>query len=156
MRHDNAASRVRRRIFEWVSREGHGSRKVLADAVLGLYGKARSQSWVTDIIDGPEKGGQDLRLKDLDAIADAMDVPPGELVRRDDRLYMEVSVMEMRMLKFFRAMPEITRHHLVAYFEYIFGLQDKILAAQEIERLKRTQDAAAKQKRDERNRKRIG
>ena len=155
MRHDNAASRVRRRIFDWVTREGHGSRTVLANAVPGLYGEARSQSWVTDIIDGPDKGGQDLRLRDLDAVADAMGVPPGELVRREDRLCIEVSVMEMRMIKFFRAMPEITRHHLIAYFEYIFGLQDKILAAQEIERIKHTRETVAKRKRDERHKTRI-
>jgi hypothetical protein len=147
MRHGTAADRVRRRVEEWVKREGHGSRKRLADAVLGLYGKPRSQSWITDIIDGPDKGGQDLRLRDLDAVADEMGVFPGELVRRDDHLVLEISVTEYRLIRFFRSMPDLTRHHLVHYFEYIFGLQEKLTAIQEAERERHTEDARRRQAR---------
>jgi hypothetical protein len=154
MRHDNAADRVRRRIAEWVKQEGHGSRKRLADAVPSLHGDTRSQSWVTDIIDGPDKGGQDLRLRDLDAVADAMDVFPGELVRRHDRIVVEVTPTEYRMIRFFRAMPEFTRHHLVQYFDYIFGLQEKVLGAQAEERDRRTEET--KRKHASHPRKRIG
>lgn len=137
MRHESAAVRVRRRIAEWVKEQGHGSRTRLATAVRGLYGHARSGAWVTDIVDGK----QDLRLRDLDAVADAVGVPPGELVRRDDTIVLELSHTEYRMVKFFRSMPDIARQHLVEYFSYIFGLQQTVLEAQQVERIKRTAEA---------------
>lgn len=139
---ENAAERVRRRIAEWVKAEGHGSRKRLSDAVLGLYGQKRSASWVTDIIDGPDRGGQDLRLKDLDGIAAGMGVPPGDLVRQNDNLYAEVTASEWRILRFYRALPDVARHHVLGYFDYIYSLQQKTLEAQARERDERT--AAAK------------
>lgn len=141
VRRENAAARVRKRIAEWVKEQGHGSRKRIADAVKGLYGSPRSASWITDIIDGPEKEGQDLRLRDLDAVADVLGVPPGELVRRDDTIVLELTHTEYRMVKFFRSMPDIARQHLVEYFSYIFGLQQKVLDVQAEERDKRTAEA---------------
>lgn len=141
MRRENAAARVRRRIEQWCKEKGHGSRKQLADAVTGLYGHPRSSSWVTDIIDGPDQKGQDLRLADLDAVADALGVPPGELVRRDDTIVLELTHTEFRMVKFFRSMPDIARQHLVEYFAYIFGLQNRVLEAQAVERDEKTAQA---------------
>lgn len=141
MRHDNAAIRVRRRIAEWVAKEGHGSRKRLADAVKGLYGAARSPSWVTDILDGPDNGGQDLRLRDLDAVAATLDVPPGDLVRRDEDLYLEVTPTEIRLLRFFRALPDVARHHMIGYFDYLHGMQQRVLDNQARERDERTAEA---------------
>lgn len=138
VRHENAAARVRRRIKAWVDTEGHGSRKLLADAVKGLYGKGHSSSWVTDIIDGPDKKGQDLRLRDLDAVAEKMGVPPGDLVRRDDNMYAEVTPTEQRILRFYRALPDVARHHLVAYFDYLYTIQQKMLETQAEERDART------------------
>lgn len=129
-RREDAAARVRRRIREWVEREGHGSKKRLADAVLGLYGVTRSSSWVTDILDGPAAKGQDLRLRDLDAVAIAMGVPPGDLVRHNDNLYAEITPSELRILRFYRCMPETVRHHFIFYFEYLFGTQQQLLEDQ--------------------------
>lgn len=143
MRHENAATRVRRRIAEWVKEKGHGSRKTLAAAVKGLYGYSRSPSWVTDILDGPEHGGQDLRLRDLDAIAEAMEVPPGDLVRRNDAIYMELSATEARLIRYFRAMPDVIRGHFLAYVDYIYGFQERALADQAAERDRRTKAAQA-------------
>lgn len=154
MRQDNAAARVRRRIAEWAKAKGHGSRKRLADAVRGLYGKARSSSWVTDLIDGPDDGGQDLRLRDLDAVADVMGVAPGDLVRRDDNMYAEVTPSEMRILRFHRSMPEVTRHQVMGYFDYIYSLQQKALEGQARERDERTAEAKRQRARDEKTRKR--
>lgn len=138
MRHENAATRVRQRIAEWVTRHGHGSKKVLAEKVRGLYGHSRSPSWITDILDGPDKGGQDLRLRDLDAIADAMRVPPGELVSRPDAIYMELSASEARILRHYRAMPDVIRGHLLAYLDYIYSFQERALSEQASERDRRT------------------
>lgn len=147
MRHDNAAARVRKRIAEWVEQQGRGSRKKIAGAVLGLYGKKRSASWVTDITDGPEQGGQDLRLQDLDGVAEAMGIPPGDLVRRDGDHYVEVNATELRLLRFTRSLPDTARHHLGAYFDYIFSIQEKLLEQQARERDEKT--AAARRARQE-------
>lgn len=155
MRHDNAAERVRRRITDWVKSEGHGSRKRLADAVLGLYGHARSASWITDVIDGPEHGGQDLRLRDLDAIAMEMGVPPGNLVRHDDNQVEEVTPTEVRLLRFYRALPDVVRHHLINCFDYAYGIQQQILERQAEVRDEKTADARRLRERDrQRQRKR--
>ena len=156
MRHDNAAARVRRRIAEWIAAQGHGSRKRLADAVKGLYGHSRSPSWITDIIDGPDEGGQDLRLKDLDAVADAMGVPPGDLVRRDDNLYLEITQNEIRILRFFRALPDVARHHMLGYFDYLYSTQQRLLETQAQERDQRTSEARRERARQDRVRKRHG
>lgn len=138
VRHDTAAERVRRRIAAWIKAEGHGSRKRLAEAVRGLYGHQRSASWVTDVLDGPEAGGQDLRLRDLDAVAAAMNVPPGELVAANDRAYVEVTPSEHRLLCFYRGLPDVVRHHLVHWLEYVFSLQETHLNEQANERDRRT------------------
>jgi len=153
-RHENAAARVRRRIAEWAKSEGHGSRKRLADAVKGLYGKARSASWVTDLIDGPDHGGQDLRLRDLDAVAEVMGIPPGDLVRRDDNMYAEVTPSELRILRFHRSLPDVTRHHMMGYFDYIYNLQQRALESQARDRDERTAEAKRQRARDQQTRKR--
>jgi hypothetical protein len=137
VRHESAAVRVRRRITEWVNAQGHGSRKRLADAVRGLYGHARSGAWVTDIVDGK----QDLRLRDLDGVAEALGVPPGDLVRRDDNFYLEVTHTERRLIGFYRSLPDVARHHLLEYFNYIYGLQQKVMETQARERDARTAEA---------------
>lgn len=150
VRRENAADRVRKRIAQWLNEQGHGSRRRLADAVTGLYGEPRSQSWVTDIANG----GQDLRLKDLDAVADEMGVAPGELVRRDDVIHLDLSHTEYRMVKFFRSMPDIARQHLVEYFGYIFGLQNRVLEVQARERDEKTAETKRIRARAQRIRKR--
>jgi hypothetical protein len=141
VRYESAAARVRRRIADWAEREGHGSKKRLAQAVKGLYGKERSGSWVTDVIDGPDKKGQDLRLQDLDAVADAMGIPPGELVSHAEHAYVEVTPSELRLLKFFRALPDAVRQHFMGYLDYLAGLQSRFLHAQADERDQRTAEA---------------
>lgn len=141
----NAAERVRQRIADWAKREGHGSRKRLAGAVRGLYGKKRSPSWITDVVDGPDKGGQDLRLRDLDAVADAMGIPPGDLVRHHDNTVAEVTPSELRILRFYRALPDVARHHFLGYFDYLAGLQRQFLEAQAEERDKRTAETKRQQ-----------
>lgn len=141
MRHDNAAVRVRRRIQEWLKAQGRGSKSQLAAAVPGLYGKSRSSSWVTDIQQGPDNGGQDLRLVDLDAVAAAMGTQPGDLVRRDDHLYLEVTASETRLIRYVRALPDVARHHFMAYIEYLRDIQQRQLEEQARRRDERTAEA---------------
>ena len=133
-RAETAAMRVRRRIAEWVTREGHGSRQRLARAVRGLYGKPRSNSWVTDLIDGPDAGGQDLRLRDLDAIAHAMGTSPGELVAHDEATYLEVSANELKLVHYYRTLPATIQHHMIAYLDYLYAAHERELSEIERER----------------------
>ncbi len=154
MRHEeDAAARVRRKLSHWVSTEGHGSRKRLADAVHGLYGKARSASWVTDLLDGPEHGGQDLRLRDLDAVAAIMKVPPGELVAKEGHEYIEVTASELRLLRFYRALPDVARHHFLALLDFLRGQQEIVADVHTRERDVRTAEARRDHARLERTRK---
>lgn len=139
---EDAAARVRRRITEWLRDQGHGSKTALAEKVSGLYGEPRSPSWVTDIT----KNRQDLRLADLDAVAAAMGMQPGELVRHNDNHHTEITATEHRLLRFFRALPDVARHHLVAYFDYLYNLQRHVLEDQARVRDERT--AAAKRELD--------
>lgn len=144
VRAENAAVRVRRRIADWVKREGHGSRKRLAEAVRGLYGKPRSSAWVTDLLDGPEAGGQDLRLRDLDAVAAALKVPPGELVARDDHEYTEVTPSERKLLRYYRTLPAVIQHHMISYLDFLHAAHERELANSERERKARTEQAKRK------------
>lgn len=141
MRHEHAAARVRRRIAEWVKREGHGSRKRLAEAVKGMYGQSRSGAWVTDLIDGPEKKGQDLRLRDLDAVAAFLGVPPGELVARDGHEYIEVTPTELKLVRYFRTLPVVVQQHMVAYLDFLFAAHERELAQIKHEREAKTDRA---------------
>jgi hypothetical protein len=149
VRQENAAERVRRRLTEWVKAQGHGSRKAVADAVAGLYGVERSSSWVTDITEGK----QDLRLRDLDGVAIALGTQPGDLVRRDDNLYAEVTAAEMRLLRFYRALPDVARHSFMGYFDYLYGILQKNLEIQALERDARTAKAKQVHDREARERK---
>lgn len=127
---EDAAARVRRRLREWVEREGHGSKIRLAEAVSAKYGEPKSPAWVTGILMGPDKNGQDLRLRDLDAVAEFLGVPPGDLVRREGDLYVEVLPTEMRFLRHVRALPDTARHHWIAFLDYVFGFQERLIAEQ--------------------------
>lgn len=143
----HAAERVRLRIREWLEKTGHGSRTQMAEAVFGKFGAQRSRSWVSDIQKGLDGGGADLRLRDLDAIADLLNVPPGELVRRPADHYVEVTPTELRVLRYFRTMPDVIRGHFLAYVDYIFSFQERALAEQAAERETKTAAARTELKR---------
>ena len=133
----HAADRVRARTKEWVAVHGHGSQRKLALAVLGKYGEPRSDSWISDILNGRA----DVSLRDLDALAEAMGIPPGDLVRRDDDHYLEVIPSEMRFLAHLRTLPDTVRQHLLGAWDYIFGFQDRLLKEQRATVDKRTKVA---------------
>lgn len=138
----NAAERVRRRIAEWTKRQGHGSKKTLAHAVKAKFGTKKSASWATGLT---KPDGSDLRLRDLDDVAQLLDVPPGDLVRRDTDHYLEVTPSEMRLLRHFRMVPDVIRGHWMAYLDYIFGPHEQAFAEQATERDRRTAEARADQ-----------
>lgn len=123
MPRDDAAERVRRRLLDWVHRHGHGSRTKIADAVHTTYGASLSRSWVTDLL--AEGDPTDLRLEYLDAVAELLDMPPGELVAREGDHYLEVSPTEYRLVRYFRSLPDVIRGHAMAYLDFLFGAHER-------------------------------
>lgn len=132
-----ANDRVRHRIAEWVEAHGYGSQRQLARAVPAKFGEARGDQWISDIV----KGRSDLRMKDLDAIAEAMGVPPGWLVRLPDRNYEELTMAESKLLRYYRLMPEIVRHGFLTWLDYFFRTQEQAVGVQTTKRTKRTAKA---------------
>lgn len=133
----DAAERVRRRLNEWRVRTGHGAGTQLAHAVHGKYGARLSNQWASGIFGGR----QDLRLKDLDAVAELLGVPPGDLVRRDDDHYLEVIPSEMLLLRHIRSLPDTVRHHLLKLWDYTFSFQAQVLKDQKVKVDQRTKAA---------------
>jgi hypothetical protein len=139
--HQDAAARVRQRIRDWLEGEGHGGKKRLADAVSSRYGHKKGQSWVTGIVKGPGNKGQDLRLSDLDDVAEVMGVAPGELVRHPDKHCLEVTETEFRILQYVRAMPDTIRAGYVNWLDYLFKFKQTAMTEQSKERDRRTKRA---------------
>lgn len=126
--------RVRQRIAEWVKAQGYGSQRRLAKAVPATFGEPHGDQWISDIVNGRA----DLRLKDLDPVADEMGVPPGQLVRKHDRNYEELTMAESKLLRHYRSMPDIVRHGFLTWLDYFFRLQDEALKGSAAERDRRT------------------
>lgn len=122
----NAAERVRQRIQEWITQNGHGSQRKLARSIPGKYGEPRGDSWLSGVL----KGRQELALSDLDAVAEALNVPPGDLVRRDKDHYMELIPSEMRFVSHLRTLPDTVRQHLLHVWDYFGGFQERLLKEQ--------------------------
>lgn len=150
--HIPANDRVRQRIEEWVDSHGYGSQRQLARAVPAKFGEPRGDQWISDIV----KGRSDLRLKDLDAIAEAMGVPPGWLVRLHDRNYEELTMAESKLLRYYRLMPEIVRHGFLTWLEYFFRTQDQATGEFTAKRAARTAKARKQESPHARPQKMIG
>jgi transcriptional regulator with XRE-family HTH domain len=132
-----ASDRVRDRIAEWVEREGHGSQRRLARAVSGKFGEPKSDQWISDILNKRA----DLVLRDLDAVADVLDVPPGWLVRGLDRNYDELTMAESKILRFYRGLPDTVRAAWLMWLEYVFSYQEATLTKVAAKREQKTQQA---------------
>lgn len=136
-----ANERVRQRIREWCQREGHGSQRRLAKAVSGKFGHEKTDQWISDILNRRA----DVTLRDLDAICDHMQIPPGELVRRSDRNYEELTMAESRVLRFYRTLPDTVRHHWLQWMEYVFRFHQDFLQQTAEQRAKLTKVARRKE-----------
>jgi transcriptional regulator with XRE-family HTH domain len=133
----NANDRVRERIGEWVEKEGHGSQRRLARAVSGKFGEPKSDQWISDILNKRS----DLTLRDLDAVASCMDVPPGWLVRGLDRNYDELTMAESKLLRFYRGLQDTVRTAWLLWLEYLFAQQEAALTKVAAKREQKTQQA---------------
>jgi hypothetical protein len=143
MAQQTASERVRQRLTEWAKTEGWGARKTLAEASPGKYGKPRTIQWASGVI----KGRQKLRLDDLDVIAELLQVPPGDLVRRNHDHYLELIPSEMRFVMHLRSIPDTVRQHLMHVAEYFFGFQERLLKEQKATVDKRTKAARVERER---------
>lgn len=132
--------RVRERIAEWVKEHGYGSQRKLARAVPATFGEPRGDQWISDIV----KGRADLRLRDLDPIADGMEVAPGWLVRKADRNYEELTMAESKLIRYYRSMPDTVRHGFLIWLDYFFRATEQ--ATKGITATRETRTAAARKK----------
>lgn len=140
---EDAAARVRRRLNEWKKAHGRGATKALGGAVLGKFGEPMSAQWASGIL----KGKSELRLADLDSVAELLGVPPGDLVRRNGDHYMELIPSEMKFVGYLRQLPDTVRRHLMSAWDYFFRAQSELLSLQ-----KDTVDRRTKAARAERDR----
>jgi transcriptional regulator with XRE-family HTH domain len=93
---DDPASRVRERMKRWMDVTQVGQREFASDL-------KKTQVWLQKILSGEN----DVRLKDLDAVADAMRTTASELVRSEDERYqLELTPTEVRLLENLRRRPE--------------------------------------------------
>lgn len=91
------AERVRERLKHWLEITNLTQRE-LARTV------KKSQVWVKHIVHGTNE----VRLRDLDIIADAMRTTASELVRAEDERYqLELSPTEVRVIEKLRRRPEL-------------------------------------------------
>lgn len=132
MPHQDAAERVRTRVRDWLNAQGHGSRKQFAKAIHGKFGVKRSVSWVSDIT-RPSGKQVDVSLRVLDEVATIMGTHPGNLVRRKDDYYEEVTPSEMRLLRYYRSLPDALRVQAMSVLDYLFAFHEKALVEQAAE-----------------------
>jgi hypothetical protein len=132
-----AHERVRVRVKEFLHTRGRGAARALArDVPTGKHGKPRGDQWVSDVL--RDKFPQPITLEELDYIARHMQVAPGWLVRDYHHNYEECTMLESRLLMYFRSVPDTVRHGWMAVLEYLFSFQQDQLAHQQATRTLRT------------------
>jgi hypothetical protein len=144
---DHAAVRVRRRLRAWVKEQGFGSHQRIARAVHSKYGQRKSASWATNILrDAPGKKMTEVRLRDLDALAYVLGVPPGELVARDGHHYIEATPSELKLVRYFRSLPHTVQQHMMEYLDFLHAAHQRELSEQAHERDQKTEIARHQRK----------
>lgn len=102
----NPAERVAARIGEILDRDAWTQRE-FADRFGERLGEPRSQPWLQKILDGDNH----MRLEDLDHAAAVLGVPTAELVRAPEDYLVEVTPIELQVLRLYRqSSAEIQRH----------------------------------------------
>lgn len=92
---DTPAERVRERMKHWLETTGLSQDEFVADL-------QKSQVWLQKVL----KGENHVRLKDLDAVADAMRTTASELVRgTSERYQLELTPTEVRIVEKLRRRP---------------------------------------------------
>jgi transcriptional regulator with XRE-family HTH domain len=107
----NAMERIRARLKALLDERqlggGTQKQKKLAEFVAkyNRETKPRSQAWISNILNNR----RDLRLDDLDAVAEFFRLPPAELLRRPDDVSMELSPTERLLIRNLRRMDPVRR-----------------------------------------------
>lgn len=105
----DTAARVRRRLNEILA-EHRGDKNWTQNAVSERI-EGRNQSWVSKVCKGKDNGGIDVRLEDLDVLAEALQTTAVELVRDSERyeLVADLRPHEMQLLRQFRRLGDAAR-----------------------------------------------
>jgi transcriptional regulator with XRE-family HTH domain len=97
----DAMERLRRRLRELLDERTPGGKirqKKLCQFLEGRGEKGKSEAWLSNIL----QGRRGIRLADLDGIAEFFNLPPGELIRHEGDELVEVTPMELAILRKFR------------------------------------------------------
>lgn len=105
--------RVRERIKAYVDAQGHGAQRALLRHINRDrdVSDQRSDSWLSDIL----HKRADIMADDIDAVAAAMNVPPGDLVRGYDRNYWELTIEESDFVTWLRGLTSDGRRHFLSW-----------------------------------------
>lgn len=96
----NPAERVRDCLRDWLDTTGVTQKELATDL-------NKTQVWLQKVL----KGENDVRLRDLDGIADALRTTASDLVRGEDERYrVELAPTEMRIIEKMRHRPAIREH----------------------------------------------
>lgn len=76
-----------------------------------------SEQWASNLL----RGDFTLTMDDLDKVADALKVPPSEIVRLHDDPW-ELTPTEMRAIRALRMLPVAIRDHAVTTLDYTVGV----------------------------------
>lgn len=117
-------TRVRQRIRRLLEDRGHTNR-AFATAL------GHKDQWASNLL----AGRFPLSLDEIDAVAEFLRVPPGEIVRVADEPW-ELTPTEMRVIRAIRMLPPPIRDHLVILADYLVGVvPDEIDRLTKIRRL---------------------
>lgn len=114
---ETATERVRQRIAEWVKQRGHGAQRELLKNIKAWCRDTRSDQWLSDILNRRAK----IMLDDVDLVACAMEVPPGDLIRQRDRNYLELTMQESAVVLWFRSMTTDARRYFLGWLGILAG-----------------------------------
>lgn len=105
----DAATRLRQRVARLLEDRGM-TQRIFAKKV------GHGDQWASNFL----TGRNDLTWDDVDRVASALGVPPGELIRVSDEPW-ELMPTEMRLLRASRMLPQVLRDHLVMHAEFLIG-----------------------------------
>jgi transcriptional regulator with XRE-family HTH domain len=129
----SAPARVRARIEARLKELGMSGVE-LAKAVRPDANYSAQGSWISGIL----SGDQNLRLDYLDAIADALNLSPSELIRYDDATLRELTPSEMRLLTHYRNWPRAVQDHWLEMLDYFASTVPDQATAELLEKLRAT------------------
>jgi transcriptional regulator with XRE-family HTH domain len=96
----NIRMRFRVRVADLLERRGLKQKTLIGD---------NTEGWISNIM----TGRRGVRLEDLEAIANILNVPPSELIRAPTDVTLELTPQEVRLVEAFRVLSGVEQHALL-------------------------------------------